>query len=88
MPSSVRAAQCIISSVKEETSFRCSLKNSRIYVANRLNVGDWWPRQLAALQDGAHGSYLNPLDFILFYSDFLGGLVSLGRQSMLTIYNQ
>ncbi|KAG0650202.1 hypothetical protein D0Z07_3312 [Hyphodiscus hymeniophilus] len=29
---------------------------STVFGANGLNVGDWWPRQLAALRDGAHGN--------------------------------
>lgn len=31
-------------------------KNARIHGHNGLTVGDCWPRQMAALRDGAHGN--------------------------------
>ncbi|KAH0551729.1 hypothetical protein GP486_007051 [Trichoglossum hirsutum] len=31
-------------------------RNPKVFGHNGLRVGDWWPMQLAALRDGAHGS--------------------------------
>jgi SAD/SRA domain len=31
-------------------------KDARVYGHNGLQVGDWWPLQIAALRDGAHGA--------------------------------
>lgn len=33
-----------------------SKRSSKVFGANGLKVGKWWPKQVCALQDGAHGS--------------------------------
>lgn len=37
------------------------VKDARVYGHNGIEVGAWYPRQMAALRDGAHGLYLTSL---------------------------
>ncbi len=40
------------------------VKDAHVYGHNGIEVGAWFPRQLAALRDGAHGLYLTSLSTI------------------------
>ena len=40
------------------------VKDARVHGHNGIEVGTWWPRQLAAKRDGAHCSYLTSLFMI------------------------
>ena len=44
------------STYKLDTKYLTPPRNFRIFGHNGLEVGDWWPLQLCALRDGAHGS--------------------------------
>lgn len=40
------------------------VKNARVFGHNGLDVGAWFPRQMAAMRDGAHGLYFTSLFMI------------------------
>lgn len=41
---------------KLDPNYHTAPRNYRVFGHNGLEVGDWWPLQLCALRDGAHGS--------------------------------